>query len=84
MVALSSCNDAFLDKYPVTDMIEDNSSTVIREIRRNSKPDGTYVWKYAQSKCEARKHGFKGNHRKPEDLWWRVDRMIEDEDWSPS
>ena len=25
MVALSSCNDAFLDKYPVTDMIEDNA-----------------------------------------------------------
>lgn len=64
--------------------IEVSCSTVIREIRRNSKPDGTHVWKYAQSKCEARKHGFKGNHRKPEDLWWRVDRMIEDEDWSPS
>ena len=25
IVALSSCNDAFLDKYPVTDMIEDNA-----------------------------------------------------------
>lgn len=27
--------------------IEVSCSTVIREIRRNSKPDGTYVWKYA-------------------------------------
>lgn len=64
--------------------IEVSCSTVSREIRRNSKPDGTYVWKYAQSKCNARKHGFKGNHRKPDDLWWRIDRMIEEEDWSPS
>ena len=63
--------------------IEVSSSTVSREIRRNSKPDGTYMWKYAQSKCEARKHGFKGNHRKPKDLWWHIDSMIEDEDWSP-
>jgi IS30 family transposase len=58
-------------------------STISREISRNSKLDDTYVWKYAQPKCEARKHGFQGNHRKPDDLWWRIDRMIEDEDWSP-
>lgn len=58
-------------------------STVSREIRRNSKPDGEYVWKYAQAKCDSRKHGLKGNHRKPDELWWRIDRMIEDEDWSP-
>ena len=59
-----------------------SKSTVSREIRRNAKPDGSYVWKQAQAKCESRKHGFKGNHRKPQELWWRVERMIE-EDWSP-
>ncbi len=57
-------------------------STVSREIRRNAKPDGSYVWKYAQAKCESRRHGFKGNHRKSAELWWRIERMIE-EDWSP-
>ena len=59
-----------------------SKSTVCREIRRNAKTDGSYVWKQAQAKCDSRKHGFKGNHRKPDELWWRIDRMIE-EDWSP-
>ena len=59
------------------------TSTVCREIKRNAKADGSYVWKQAQVKCDSRKHGFKGNHRKPQELWWRIDRMIE-EDWSPS
>lgn len=59
-----------------------SKSTVCREIRRNSKPDGEYVWKYAQSRSDSRKHGFKSNNRKPDELWWRVDRMIE-QDWSP-
>lgn len=59
-----------------------SKSTLSREIRRNSKPGGEYVWKYAQARCDSRKRGFKGNHRKPDELWWRVDRMIE-EDWSP-
>ena len=59
-----------------------SKSTVSREIKRNAKADGSYVWKQAQARRDSRKHGFKGNHRKPDELWWRVDRMIE-EDWSP-
>ena len=59
-----------------------SKSTVSREIRRNSKPCGEYVWKYAQSRCDSRRHGLKGNYRKPDELWWRIDRMIE-QDWSP-
>ena len=43
--------------------IEVSKSTVSREIRRNAKTDGSYVWKQVQAKCESRKHGFKGNHR---------------------
>ena len=54
-----------------------SKSTVSREVRRNSKPDGSYVWKYAQAKCDERRHGLTGNHRKPEELWWRIDRMHE-------
>lgn len=61
-----------------------SKSTVSREIRRNSKPDGEYVWKYAQTKAESRKHGLKGNHRKPDELWWRIEEMIIEEDWSPA
>ena len=57
-------------------------STVSREIRRNCKPDGSYVWKYAQEKSCKRRQGLSGNHRKPIELWWHIERMIE-EDWSP-
>lgn len=42
-----------------------SKSTVSREIRRNAKDDGSYVWKKAEAKSRSRKHGFKGNHRKP-------------------
>ncbi|MDD6141813.1 MAG: IS30 family transposase, partial [Bacteroidales bacterium] len=51
--------------------------------RRNSNADGEYVWCNAQSKCMGRKHGLKGNHRKPHELWWRIEQMIIDNDWSP-
>ena len=61
-----------------------SKTTVSREIQRNSKPDGEYVWTYAQKQCDLRKHGLKGNHRKPEELWWRIEQMIIEEDWSPA
>lgn len=58
-------------------------STVSREIKRNSKPDGEYVFSHADKMASSRKHGFKGNHRKPDELWWRVERLLVEEDWSP-
>ena len=63
--------------------IEVSASTVLREIRRNCNTSGEYVWRTAQRKAEARKHGLEGNHRKPAELWWRIEQMIV-EDWSPS
>ena len=42
------------------------------------------MWIRAQARADSRKHGLPGNHRKPDELWWRIDLMIEDEDWSPS
>lgn len=61
-----------------------SNATVSRELKRNSNADGEYVWLTAQSKADSRKHGFKGNHRKPDELWWRVEQMIIEEDWSPA
>lgn len=58
-------------------------STVGREIRRNSNSRGEYVWLSAQKRSEARKHGFLGNHRKPDELWWRIEHMIVEYEWSP-
>lgn len=59
-------------------------STVCREIERNSTSRGEYVWLQAQSKSDARRHGIQGNHRKPPELWWRIERWIVDNDWSPA
>lgn len=59
-------------------------STVCREVQRNSNSTGEYVWCNAQKRSEARRHGLQGNHRKPPELWWRIEQMIIDEDWSPA
>lgn len=59
-------------------------STVSRELRRNRNSNGEYVWMNAQAKSDARRRGLQGNHRKPPELWWRIERMIVDEDWSPA
>ncbi len=59
-------------------------STVSRELQRNCNSNGEYVWCNAQAKSDARKHGLQGNHHKPPELWWRIEQMIVDEDWSPA
>lgn len=58
-------------------------STITREVQRNSNRHGQYVFSVAQQKCESRKHSTLGNHRKSDLLWWRVEQMIKEEDWSP-
>ncbi len=60
-----------------------SSSTVSREVSRNSNASGEYVWLNAHRKCQRRRHGLAGNHRKPPELWWRIERMIM-EDWPPA
>ena len=52
-------------------------------MQRNSNRDNQYVFTIAQRNCESRKHSTLGNHCKDETLWWRVEQMIKDEDWSP-
>ncbi len=61
-----------------------STSTVSRELTRNVNSNGEYVWFNAQAKSEARKHGLQGNHRKSPELWWRIEQLIIDEDWSPA
>ena len=60
-----------------------NKGTVSREVSRNKKADGEYVWKIAQKKSEQRRHSLEGNHRKSALLWLQIDRMITEEQWSP-
>jgi IS30 family transposase len=59
-------------------------ATVCREVKRNSNDSGEYVWLHAKAKAAARKHGLKGNHRKSPELWWRIEQLIIEEDWSPA
>lgn len=58
-------------------------STITREIQRNSNRYGQYVFNIAQQKCDSRKHSTLGNHRKSDLLWWRIEQMIVEQDWSP-
>lgn len=59
-------------------------STVSRELQRNCNSNGEYVWCNAQRKAESRRHKLTPNHRKPLELWWRIEQMITEEDWSPA
>ena len=67
----------------IAEKIGVHPSTISREIKRNANRTGDYIFTIAQSKCESRKHSTLGNHRKSDILWWRVEQMIKDEDWSP-
>ena len=70
-------------KKSIAQEIGVHPSTVTRELQRNSNRYNEYVFTVAQKKCESRKHSTLGNHRKDAILWWRVEQMIKDEDWSP-
>lgn len=70
-------------KNAIAEEIGVHPSTVGRELKRNRCASGEYVWLSAQRKAESRKHGFKSNNSKPPELWWRIDQMIIEEDWSP-
>ena len=70
-------------KKSIAQEIGVHPSTITREVQRNFNRDNQYVFTIAQRNCESRKHSTLGNHRKDETLWWRVEQMIKDEDWSP-
>ena len=59
-------------------------STVSREVRRNSKPDGEYTHLHAQARRDFRRHGLQGNHRKSDQLWFAVEEKLRQDDWSPA
>lgn len=58
-------------------------STVSRELRRNSKPDGSYVWTVAHEKAESVKRREPGNRAVDGLLRWRVMELLTQEQWSP-
>lgn len=60
-----------------------NQSTVSREIKRNSTPNGKYVWNKAHDMAESRKRHTPGNRGLAMTLKWRVIELIKTEQWSP-
>lgn len=60
-----------------------HKSTVSREIRRNSTPNGKYVWSKAHDMSEFRQRHTPGNRRLSDVLKWRIAELIREEQWSP-
>ena len=60
-----------------------HKSTVSREVRRNSTPNGKYVWNKAHDKADSRQVRTPGNRKLDDVLKWRVIELIKNEQWSP-
>ena len=60
-----------------------HKSTVSREVRRNSTPNGKYVWNKAHDKADSRQVRTPGNRKLDDVLKWRVIELIKNEQRSP-
>ena len=60
-----------------------HKSTVSREVKRNSTPNGSYVWNKAHDMAESRQRHSPGNRGLAETLKWRVTELIKTDQWSP-
>ena len=72
-----------LTKKSIAQKIGVHPSTITREVKRNANRDNQYVFSVAQEKCQKRKHSTLPNHCKDDLLWWRVEQLIIEENWSP-
>ena len=60
-----------------------HKSTVSREIRRNSTPNGKYVWNKAHDMAGSRLCHTPGNRGLDDVLKWRIIELIRNDQWSP-
>ena len=60
-----------------------HKSTVSREVRRNSTPNGKYVWNKAHGKADSRQVRTPGNRKLDDVLKWRIVELIRNEQRSP-
>jgi len=60
-----------------------SKSTVSRELRRNKTARGKYVYDKADNAAESRKHRAPGNRAVKPELWWRIEQLIKERQWSP-
>ena len=70
-------------KAAIAQQINCNSSTVYREIKRNTNPYGHYIWKEAHELAMVRRERSVANHKIPEHILKQALKLLVDEDWSP-
>lgn len=61
-----------------------DTSTITRELNRNSGKHGKYNWETAQRNANLRKKRKPGNHAKSQEIKNEVIRLLETEQWSPA
>ncbi len=67
----------------IAEVIGVSPSTISREIRRNSTPNGHYIWFRADDFAKARKSRSPGNRRIAEALRQEIIYLLTTEQWSP-
>ena len=70
-------------KTAIARQINCNSSTVYREIKRNTNPYGHYIWKEAHELALIRRERSVANHKVADHILKRALKLLVDEDWSP-
>lgn len=64
-------------------LINVSSSTVSREIKRNSNRHGYYIWKEAQELADVRKERLPGNRKVKQSVIDAALNLLKTEDWPP-
>ena len=70
-------------KKAIAQQINVSSSTVSREIKRNSNRHGRYIWKEAQELADVRKERLPGNRKMKQSVIDAALNLLRTEDWSP-
>lgn len=70
-------------KKIISEIIGCNLSTLYREIKRNSSPNGHYLWQKAHALAVQRRKRTTSNSSLPALLVWRIKELIINEQWSP-
>jgi len=60
-----------------------SKSTVSRELRRNLTARGKYVYDKADNAAVSRKRRAPGNRAVKPVLWWRIEQLLREKQWSP-
>ena len=72
-----------MKKKDIAKAINVNSSTLYRELKRNSGSRNHYNWKTAEANARQKKHKKPGNRSIPKDVMEAALRLLKEKKWSP-